>query len=60
MLAQVYAYSGHATRSIARATLVAEVEIDEMPEDQVAFAREHGGDFIGIEDVYEGDRAHAR
>lgn len=48
MIAQVYEYTGQATRSIATARLVAEVEIDEMPEDELEFAREYGGDFVQV------------
>jgi hypothetical protein len=48
MLAQVYVYTGDVTRSVVRARLVEEVEIDEVPEDQAGFAAEHGGDFIEI------------
>jgi hypothetical protein len=48
MLALVYEYTGDVTRSVLRAALVAEIEIDEIPEDQDEFARENGGDFIEI------------
>jgi hypothetical protein len=46
----IYRYDGMATRSILRATLVAAVETDELPEDQEAFAHGHGGHFLEIED----------
>lgn len=48
MLVQIYEYSGHVTRSVATARLVAEVEVDELPEDELELAREYGGDFIEI------------
>lgn len=48
MLVLVYKLCGHVTRSVARARLVAEVQVDEIPDDQVSFAMEYGGDFIEI------------
>jgi len=51
MLALVYAYTGDVTRSVVKASLVAEVEIDEVPANQADFAAEHGGDFIVIESL---------
>lgn len=48
MLIAVYQFSGHCTRSIVSAYLVCEIEVDELPEDQIAFAEENGGDFIEI------------
>ena len=48
MLAQVYQVAGRCTRSIVTAVLVAEVPVDKIPQDQIAFAEEHGGDFIEI------------
>ena len=50
MLVQIYQYAGSVTRSIMRANLVAEVEVDSFPEDQEGFAAEHGGDFIELEE----------
>lgn len=48
MLVQVYRYAGYRSRSIVSATLVTEVEVDEMPDDQISFAEEYGGDFIEV------------
>ncbi len=48
MLIQVYRYIGDVTRSVVRATLVAEVEADVLPDDDFEFAAEHGGDFIEV------------
>ncbi len=44
----VYKITGRHTRSIATATLVDQVETNKMPSDQIAFAEEHGGDFIEV------------
>jgi hypothetical protein len=44
----VYKITGRHTRSIATATLVDQVETGKMPDDQIAFAEEHGGDFIEV------------
>jgi hypothetical protein len=49
MLALIYKYTGSGvSRSVVRAQLVTDVEIDAIPDDQEAFAREYGGDFIEI------------
>ena len=48
MIAQIYLLTYSVTRSIRRAVLVDEVEIDSIPQDQVDFAVQHGGDFIEI------------
>lgn len=48
MRIQIYRYECLVTRSILRATCVAEVDADELPDDLDGFAREHGGDFIEI------------
>ena len=49
MLILVYKINGRYSRSITTAVLVDEVEVDEFPEDQIAFAEYHGGgDFIEI------------
>jgi len=45
---RVYCSTGLVTRSIVRAKLVAEVEIDRWPADEAAFADEYGGDIIEI------------
>ena len=42
----IYRSTGFVSRSILRAELVAEVETDQWPEDEAAFADEHGGDII--------------
>ena len=48
MLVRVYR-TDPCTSSILRAALVAEVEIDNVPEDVGRFADDYGGDFIEIE-----------
>ena len=48
MLVQIYQYAGRVTRSVMSAELVTELEVDSIPEDQDAFAAEHGGDFIHV------------
>ena len=46
MTLRIYCSTEFVSRSIVRAELVAEVEIDQWPEDEAAFADEHGGDII--------------
>ncbi len=48
MLIQIFKIDGRCSRSIATASLVDLVEVDEMPEDQIEFAETYGGDFIEI------------
>jgi hypothetical protein len=43
---RIYRSTGFLSRSIIRATLVAEVETEQWPDDEAAFADEHGGDII--------------
>lgn len=46
MRVKIYRYDTAVTRSILRASCVAEVETDEPPGDLDEFAEQHGGDFI--------------
>jgi len=46
MTLRVYRSTGFLSRSVLRAELVAEVETDQRPEDEAAFADEYGGDII--------------
>ncbi len=46
MTLRVYRTTDFLSRSVLRAELVAEIEADEWPEDEAAFADEHGGDII--------------
>ena len=46
MTLRIYRSTDFLSRSIVRAELVAEVETDQWPEDEAAFADEHGGDII--------------
>ena len=46
MTLRIYRSTGFLSRSILRAELVAEVETDQWPEDEAAFADEYGGDII--------------
>ena len=48
MTLRVYRSTGFLTRSVLRAELVAEVETDQWPEDEAAFADEYGGDIIEV------------
>jgi hypothetical protein len=48
MLIRVYASTAHVARSLLRARLIAEVEVDQEPEDPQEFADQYGGDFIEV------------
>jgi hypothetical protein len=48
MTFRIYRSAGFLSRSVLRAELVAEVEVDQRPEDEAAFADEHGGDIIEV------------
>ena len=48
MTLRVYRSAGFLSRSVLRAELVAEVETDQWPEDEAAFADDYGGDIIEI------------
>ena len=48
MTLRVYRSTGFLSRSVLRAELVTEVEVDELPEDEAAFAEEYGGDIIEV------------
>jgi hypothetical protein len=48
MTVRVYRCAGFISRSVLRAELVAEVELDQWPEDGAAFADEYGGDIIEL------------
>jgi len=43
---RIYRSTGFLSHSIVQAELVAEVETDQWPEDEAAFADEYGGDII--------------
>ena len=45
---RIYRSTGFLSRSVLRAELVAEVETDQWPEDEAAFADEYGGDIIEV------------
>jgi hypothetical protein len=51
----VYRCTSFLSRSVLRAELVAEVETDEWPEDEAAFADDHGGDIIEQAPVNPGE-----
>lgn len=52
MIVQVFQVTGDVSRSVVGATLLAEIEVEQIPNDQDGFAADHGGDFIEIvEDV---------
>ena len=48
MTLHIYRSTGFLSRSVLRASLVAEVETDQWPEDEAAFADEYGGDIIEV------------
>ena len=48
MRLRIYRSTGFLSRSVLRAELVAEIETDERPEDETAFADDYGGDIIEI------------
>ena len=48
MLVRVYRAEPY-SRSVLWASLVAELEVDERPDDPTLFADQYGGDFIEIE-----------
>ncbi len=48
MILRIYRSTGHYSRSVLRAELVAEVEVDQRPEDEAAFPDQFGGDIIEV------------
>ena len=48
MTLRIYRCTGFLSRSVLAAELVAEVETDQQPDDEVAFADEYGGDIIEV------------
>jgi hypothetical protein len=48
MILRIYRSAGFLSRSVLRAEFVAEVEVDERPEDEAAFADEYGGDIVDV------------
>ena len=48
MTLRIYRSTDFLSRSIVRAELVAEVETDQWPEDEAAFADDYGGDIIEV------------
>ena len=48
MTLRIYRSTGFVSRSVLRAELVAEVEVDQPPDDETAFADEYGGDIIEV------------
>ena len=55
MTLRIYRSAGFLSRSVLRAELVAEVEVDQLPEDEAAFADEYGGDIIEISPMDPGE-----
>jgi hypothetical protein len=55
MMLRVYRSTGLFSRSIVRAELVAEVETNERPEDETAFADDYGGDIVEVAPVNPGE-----
>lgn len=48
MTVLVYRLNGIISRSLQSASLVVEVEVDELPRDLTQFARQHGGHFAEV------------
>jgi hypothetical protein len=48
MTLRIYRSTDFLSRSVVRAELVAEVETDQWPEDEAAFADDYGGDLIEV------------
>lgn len=55
MILRVYRYTDWEARSIRRAEVIDEVEVDEFPENQCDFVAEHDGDFIEVIEGVDGD-----
>jgi hypothetical protein len=55
MMLRVYRATGFLSRSVLRAELVAEVETDEWPEDEAAFADDYGGDILEVAPMNPGE-----
>ena len=55
MTLRIYRSTDFLSRSIVRAELVAEVETDQWPEDEAAFADEYGGDIIEVAPMNPGE-----
>ncbi len=55
MTLRVYRSTGFLSRSVLRAELIAEVEVDEWPEDEAAFADDCGGDILEVASVNPGE-----
>jgi hypothetical protein len=53
MIVQVLQVTGARSRSVVMAQVIDEIYVDEMPDDQIAFAEEHGGDFIEVLGDYD-------
>jgi len=58
MTLRVYRSTGFLSRSVLRAELVAEVEVDEWPEDEAAFADDYGGDILEVAPVNLGEETN--
>jgi len=48
MILRIYRSAGFLSRSMLRVEFVAEVEVDQQPEDEAAFADEYGGDIVDV------------
>lgn len=58
MTLRVYRSTGFLSRSVLRAELVAEVEVDEWPEDEAAFADDYGGDILEVAPMNLGEETN--
>ena len=55
MTLRIYRSAGFLSRSVLRAELVTEIEMDQRPEDEAAFADEYGGDITEVSPMETGE-----
>ena len=53
MRIKIYRYANCITRSVLRASCIAEIDSDELPVSHDDLARQYGGDFFEIEDTQD-------
>jgi hypothetical protein len=55
MILRIYRSVDYLSRSVLRAALVAEIETDDWPEDEAAFADQYGGDILEVAPTNPGE-----
>jgi hypothetical protein len=55
MILRVYRSAGFLSRSVVLAELVADIEVDQPPEDEAVFADQFGGDIIETDPEIPGE-----